>query len=427
LATLAERLTPAAERAIQFTTNEARKRRHAVITPENMLLAILWVKEGSGYAILRMLGVDITALTARVEQALDEEEVELAAGVGEVGLSKRMQAVVDYAVEEANQMRSKEVDTGHFLLGILQAGNIPAVQLLKAAGVELEQARAYLPPYLKAARGTNDTRRITGSQLSHYEPLTFWKVLRSISPVFWILVVITALAGYLVYTGIVNTSVVLFFFVVGGWVISLCLHEFGHALVAYLGGDTSVIDKGYLTLNPFLYTHVVFSIVLPLVFLLMGGIGLPGGAVYINIGAIRNRTVQSLVSLAGPAMTAFFLGLIAIPFFLGFADSGRQTHGAFWAGLAFLAFLQVTGLLFNLLPVPGLDGYGVLRPFLPEAIVRQLASLGGISLFLIFALFMIDNPLRDSFWTAVQGLLVILNIDPYLAFQGLDLFRFWQF
>ncbi|MBN2501539.1 MAG: hypothetical protein JXB38_12225 [Anaerolineales bacterium] len=427
---LSERLTPAAEKAIQFTTNEARKRRHAVITPENMLLAILWIKEGSGYAVLRALGVDITALVAQVEKTLDEDEqVELADGYAEVGLSKRMRAVVDIAIEEANRMRSKEIDTGHFLFAILQAGQIPAVKLLHEAGVDLEQAREYLAAYSKATRGTSGARRTAsmGVRVSSYEPLTAWKLVRSISPVFWGLVALTVLAGYLTYIEWGNPSISLFVFVVGGWLISLCLHEFGHALVAYLGGDTSVIDKGYLTLNLFRYTHVAFSIVLPLFFLLMGGIGLPGGAVYINRGAIRNRNLHSLVSLAGPAMTAFFLGVIAVPFFLGFADSAWSAHPVFWAGLALLAFLQVTALMFNLLPVPGLDGYGIVEPFLPESIARQLAGLGSIGIFLVFALFWFDNPIRDAFWTAVQGLLVLLNVDPFMAFQGLDWFRFWQF
>jgi Zn-dependent protease len=63
-----------------------------------------------------------------------------------------------------------------------------------------------------------------------------------------------------------------FLVVLVGWIFSLCLHEFSHALVAYYGGDTSVRDKGYLTFNPLKYTHPLYSIVLPLLFLVMGGI-----------------------------------------------------------------------------------------------------------------------------------------------------------
>ncbi len=70
-----------------------------------------------------------------------------------------------------------------------------------------------------------------------------------------------------------------FLIVLAGWIFSLSLHEFAHALVAYYGGDKTVKDKGYLTFNPLKYTHPMLSIVFPIIFLMMGGIGLPGGAV----------------------------------------------------------------------------------------------------------------------------------------------------
>src|SRR5215471_11837552 len=57
-----------------------------------------------------------------------------------------------------------------------------------------------------------------------------------------------------------------FLFVVSGWIVSLCLHEFAHALVAYRSGDLGVAERGYLTLNPLKYTHPILSIVLPVVF-----------------------------------------------------------------------------------------------------------------------------------------------------------------
>ena len=99
-------------------------------------------------------------------------------------------------------------------------------------------------------------------------------------------------------------TVGLFLFVSGGWIISLSLHEFGHALVAFVGGDESVDRRGYLSLNPLKYTNIVLSILFPLVILLLGGIGLPGGAVYVNPQAIRSRGMRSLMSAAGPIASA---------------------------------------------------------------------------------------------------------------------------
>src|SRR5512143_200528 len=104
-----------------------------------------------------------------------------------------------------------------------------------------------------------------------------------------------------------------FLVVIIGWIFSLCLHEFSHALVAYYGGDYTVRDKGYLTFNPLKYTHPVYSIVLPLLFVLAGGIGLPGGAVYIERWRLRSRAWETAVSLAGPfanALLALILGIV---------------------------------------------------------------------------------------------------------------------
>src|SRR5678815_2748961 len=70
-----------------------------------------------------------------------------------------------------------------------------------------------------------------------------------------------------------------FYIVTVAWIFSVCLHEFGHAVVAYKGGDYTVRDKGYLTFNPLKYTDPLFSIILPVLFVALGGIGLPGGAV----------------------------------------------------------------------------------------------------------------------------------------------------
>ena len=71
----------------------------------------------------------------------------------------------------------------------------------------------------------------------------------------------------------------MFVFVVFGWLVSLCLHEFGHAYTAWRYGDQDVEVRGYLTLNPLKYANPLLSLGVPLLFIALGGIGLPGGAV----------------------------------------------------------------------------------------------------------------------------------------------------
>src|SRR6266576_2811396 len=144
-----------------------------------------------------------------------------------------------------------------------------------------------------------------------------------------------------------------FFVVLIGWVFSLCLHEFAHALVAYMGGDYTVKDKGYLTFNPLKYTPPLYSILLPLLFLALGGIGLPGGAVYIETWRLRSRAWMTAVSLAGPVSNIVLALVLAAVLRLAPVSSG-----GIWPGLAFLTYLQVTAALFNLIPLPPFDGYG---------------------------------------------------------------------
>jgi WG containing repeat len=83
------------------------------------------------------------------------------------------------------------------------------------------------------------------------------------------------------------------------WIIAISCHEFGHAIVAYWGGDHSVKDKGYLSFNPLRYVDSLHSIVLPAVFLLLGGYPLPGAAVYIDFGRISSTFVVTSCSSSG--------------------------------------------------------------------------------------------------------------------------------
>jgi Zn-dependent protease len=101
------------------------------------------------------------------------------------------------------------------------------------------------------------------------------------------------------------------------WIFSVCVHEFAHALVAYIGGDRSVVEKGYLHFNPFKYIDPVGSLLIPAAFLLMGGLPLPGGAVSINRSALRSKHWDALVSAAGPVSNfILFLLFCILPFVL---------------------------------------------------------------------------------------------------------------
>ena len=205
--------------------------------------------------------------------------------------------------------------------------------------------------------------------------------------------------------------VVIFF----GWIFSLCLHEFSHAIVAYYGGDYTVKEKGYLTFNPLRYTHPFLSIILPLLILFMGGIGLPGGAVYIETWRIRNRYWLSAMALAGPVAN----GLVAIVIAVLLRVLPESTS-YIWPGLSFLLVLQIWAILFNLIPIPGLDGYGVIEPFLNPAIQMQMNRIRGYAIWILILVFWYIPVVGRFFSLIVTLISVTLGVDLSLAAQGRD-------
>jgi Zn-dependent protease len=216
-------------------------------------------------------------------------------------------------------------------------------------------------------------------------------------------------------------TAVTFLVVIVGWIFSLCLHEFSHALVAYYGGDTSVREKGYLTFNPLKYTHPVYSILLPMIFLLLGGIGLPGGAVYIETWRLRSKRWESAVSLAGPAANLVLAVILSIV--LRFAPASAS---GIWPGLAFLALLQVMAAVLNLIPVPPFDGYGVLAPFLNQDVRFKIAQAGNLIMLGVSFLLWYVPFVNGLLWKVVGWISVQLQIPLQLAMIGLSQFQFWR-
>lgn len=208
--------------------------------------------------------------------------------------------------------------------------------------------------------------------------------------------------------------------VAAGWVASLSLHEFGHAIVAYRGGDDSVAHKGYLTLDVRKYTDPVLSIILPLVFLVIGGIPLPGGAVWINRGALRTRGTSSWVSLAGPlsnlaAGAALSLAVSLIPMARGLV-----------VALSFLALLQVMAFLLNILPIPGLDGWGAIEPYLSPQAREFGAKARPWAPMILFALLWFFPPAQEALRVSSSWVFENLGGNVVGAYDGQTAFMFWR-
>lgn len=242
------------------------------------------------------------------------------------------------------------------------------------------------------------------------------------SPIFVGLVALFVTGGVLAWRGYGNVRLDVFIFVVTGWLVSLCLHEYAHAVVAFRAGDRSIAHRGYLTLNPLKYSHPLLSIVFPVGIVLLGGIGLPGGAVWIDRHEIPGRLRHTLVSLAGPVTNVLFALLLVLPFAVG-VDVGA--HPQFWAGVALLGFLQLTASVLNLLPVPGLDGGNMIQPWLSPQWHRAYDLMAPYGFLLLFAL--LWNPrIGGAFFQGVFFLTDLVGLPAALYGDGLRLIRFWQ-
>jgi Zn-dependent protease len=177
------------------------------------------------------------------------------------------------------------------------------------------------------------------------------------------------------------------------FVVSVSVHEFGHALVADRLGDRLPRQQGRLTLWPVAHIDLIGTIVMPLV-----GALLPGGFPLIAWGKpvqtnprnytdkLPRKVGHMLVSLAGPAMNLLLALVVSIVFvFLGRA--GKLPPAVAVALVRYVIALNLVLMFFNLIPLPPLDGSAVLAGLLPDSlqsIPRTLEKYGSIAFFILF-------------------------------------------
>lgn len=396
--------TVAARQVVELACQQAAQRRAAEVGPEHLLLGILGARGNLALDILMALRVDPVMVATLLEADLPPISAEWTTPVG---IGPQAAQILNYATKESAHLGHSQVDALHLLMGLLYEHEGIASSVLLAMGLSLYDMRQCV------LRRRPDINTFNASSAPKENSM-------GISPIFLIPLGIMLASGLALLFGPSSALIapLTIMFITGGWVVSVCLHEFGHALAAYLGGDESVSEAGYLTLNPLKYTHPLLSIVLPLLFLAAGGIGLPGGAVYINPHALRSKRWEIITAAAGPIGTAIFGLLIMWPFFFDWSSWVTPQNQYFWPALAFLAFLQISAFMFNLIPLPPLDGFGIIAPHLPAAIRQRAQMFGNLLLLLFFVALMQGGAISELFWGQIFALANTLHIPINLVIEG---------
>lgn len=175
------------------------------------------------------------------------------------------------------------------------------------------------------------------------------------------------------------------------FLFSLCVHEYAHGWMASKRGDQTAFLSGRLTLSPFAHADLVGTILLP-VFCILNNFPFIGWAKPVPVDE-RNlkygRRDMALVAMAGPASNLVLAVLGALLLFalvrLPLNHPILETVGLFT-----VTSMQINIMLalFNLIPIPPLDGFMILQGFLPHRMAYQLYSLTQYSGILLLILLM---------------------------------------
>jgi len=178
-----------------------------------------------------------------------------------------------------------------------------------------------------------------------------------------------------------------------GFVLSVTVHEFGHAFVADRFGDGLPRAQGRVTLSPLRHIDPIGTIAIPLLAMFMSGVpfiawGKPVQTNPANMTTRLPRTTASLfVSLAGPFMNLVLAVAVSL-LLIAAAKAGVVGPSSAGTIVRFVVVLNISLMFFNLLPIPPLDGASILTVLLPprlHGVLNGMRRWGMLVLMLLFA------------------------------------------
>jgi len=199
-----------------------------------------------------------------------------------------------------------------------------------------------------------------------------------------------------------------FFASFGLLLIAMTIHEFFHGWVAYRLGDNTAKYSGRLTLNPLAHIDPFWTLLLPMfLFVSSGGRFIFGAAkpVPINYWALKNPKRDIIfVGAAGPLSNLILAAILSL--FIKIPLPGNLSFI-----LSNLLIINVVLGIFNLVPIPPLDGSRILMGLLPGRLAAQYASIEPYG-FIILMMLIWLGVFGNLIWPAVALVLRLLGVSP---------------
>lgn len=189
--------------------------------------------------------------------------------------------------------------------------------------------------------------------------------------------------------------------------LAMSVHEFSHGWIAYRLGDSTAKEQGRLTLNPLAHIDPIGTILLPIfLYITTHGEFVFGAAkpVPINYRALRNPKKGLLwIGLAGPLANILFACLLSL--IMKFISPTTLLS----AILNNLAVINIVLGVFNLIPIPPLDGSRIIIGILPEKLAKVYASIEPYGFFIVIGL-IASGLLNSAIWPFVKLITTLLGI-----------------